>query len=313
MSRLLCLSLVLLAGACATRAALLPARLGLDLYTPGPATGPIEPGFIRLGYSLFRDTRLSVDGSMSCASCHRPDRAFSDDHAVAIGVHGRRGRRNAPALLNRAWGISFFWDGRTTSLEEQVLHPIDDPNELGSSSTEAARRVGLSRAELAAALASYVRSVRSGYSPVDRFEAGQGGVLSAQAEHGLRVFTRRARCTQCHLRPLFTDELFHNTGVAWDAELGRIRDDGRYGVTGLERDRGAFKTPTLREVARTAPYMHDGSLATLEDVVEFYDAGGRPNPNLDPGLEPLNLTAEEKAALVAFLRSLSGRVTEGGD
>jgi cytochrome c peroxidase len=271
---------------------------------------------IELGRRLFNDRRLSADGSLSCASCHQPERAFSQARAIAVGVEGRRGTRNAPALINRAWGRTFFWDGRTSTLEEQVLRPIDDPNELGSSASAAARRVSLTVAELANALASYVRSIRAGDSPVDRFERGNRDALSATARDGLALFRGKAMCSRCHVGPHLTDELFHNTGVAWQpaadpAGAGRFRDDGRYPVTGLIGDRGAFKTPTLREIARTAPYMHDGSLASLEDVIEFYDAGGRANPLVDSELRPLKLTPLEKASLVAFLRSLSGTIQEG--
>jgi cytochrome c peroxidase len=144
---------------------------------------------------------------------------------------------------------------------------------------------------------------------VDRYIYGSGDGLSDQARRGLRLFRGKARCANCHIRHIFTDEDFHNTGVAWSD--GEWLDDGRFGVTGEETDRGRFKTPTLREVARTAPYMHDGSLATLEDVVDFYNRGGNPNPYLDPILEPLDLSPVEKEDLVVFLRALTGRVQEG--
>jgi len=304
-------AVVILVSACASGPVLGPVPLGLDLYTPVPSGNALTVDKVRLGRSLFHDTRLSADGSLACASCHVPEHAFSEPKPIAVGVGGREGTRNAPALINRAWGHSFFWDGRTTSLEEQVLRPIEDPNELGSSAEDAARRVGLSPEELSAALASYVRTIRAGDSPFDRFVDGDESALSDEARLGLRIFRNRAGCTRCHAGPLFTDELFHNTGVAWVSDEKRYQDDGRFLVTGREKDRGAFKTPTLREVARTAPYMHDGSLATLEAVVDFYDAGGRPNPNLDAGVRPLNLTPEEKRALIAFLESLSGTVQEG--
>ena len=301
--------------ACAAGPALGPVPLGLDLYTPVPETNRPTPAKIQLGRQLFHDRRLSADGSLACASCHIPDRAFSQPRATATGIAGRRGSRNTPALINRAWGRSFFWDGRTTTLEEQVLRPIEDPNELGSSATEAAARVGLSTRALAEALASYVRSIRSGDSSFDRFERGDPTALTADERTGLQIF-RGKNCIQCHAGPLLTDELFHNTGVAWQPadgpdRPGVFRDQGRFLVTRRETDRGAFKTPTLRDVARTAPYMHDGSLATLEDVIEFYDGGGRPNPYIDSGFRPLRLRADEKQALAAFLRSLSGTIQEG--
>jgi cytochrome c peroxidase len=290
--------------------------LGLDLYLPVPDENPLSSEKIELGRQLFVDTRLSADGSVSCATCHDPNRAFSSEEPLAVGVFGRVGRRNAPAIINRGYGRSFFWDGRVTTLEEQVLRPVADPLEMGGDVDEAAARVGLSREELSHALASFVRSILVGDSRFDRFVDGERDALTDDERAGLRVFRTKGRCAFCHSGPTFTDEEFHNTGVAWspsDAEpessqlagrSGGFLDEGRWLVTGREPDRGAFKTPTLREVARTAPYMHDGSLATLEAVVDFYDGGGRPNPNLDADVRPIGLAADERRALVAFLRSL---------
>jgi cytochrome c peroxidase len=283
--------------------------LGLDLYLPVPESNPLTAEKVALGRQLFFDRRLSADGSISCASCHNPGRAFADARPVAVGIFGRRGTRNAPSLINRAWGRSFFWDGRTTTLEAQVLRPIEDPNEMGSSVAAGARRVGRSPDELRDALASYVRSILAGNSAFDRYAAGDRRALSPEAQAGLRVFRGKGNCSTCHIGPTLTDEAFHNTGVA--VRDGRVIDVGRAAVTGRAADRGAFKTPTLREVARTAPYMHDGSLATLEDVIDFYDRGGRPSPALDADIRPLNLSAAEKRALAAFLRALSGDVRAG--
>lgn len=283
--------------------------LGLELYLPVPADNPLTAEKVALGRALFNDRRLSIDESISCATCHSPERSFSGPLPLAVGVLGRTGTRNAPALVNLAYVRSFFRDGRETSLERQVLRPIEDPNEMGFSADEAAERVGLSRQALSQALASYVRTILSGNSPYDRLVGGDREALGAEAQAGLALFRGKARCSQCHFGPTFTDESFHNTGVA--VRDGRLADDGRFAVTGREADRGAFRTPTLREVGRTAPYMHDGSLATLEDVIDFYDGGGRPNPALDPKVRPLRLTPEEKAAIVAFLRSLNGELQEG--
>ena len=144
---------------------------------------------------------------------------------------------------------------------------------------------------------------------MDRYLNGDREVLSEQARQGLNLFRGKANCTACHMGPNFTDERFHNTGVAW--RDGQLLDPGRFAVSGKETDRGTFKTPTLREIARTAPYMHDGSIATLEEVIEFYNRGGNPNPYRDPELRPLQLTEEEKKAVAAFLRALSGTVSEG--
>ena len=266
---------------------------------------------IELGRRLFNDRRLSRDGSTSCASCHSPERAFSTARPLAVGLLGRVGRRNAPALINRGYGRAFFWDARSASLEDQVLKPIEDPNEMDLTIDEASSRVGLDATTMAQALASYVRSILSGDAPYDRFINGDRAALSPEQRAGLQIFRGKGNCTACHVGPTFTDERVHNTGVAW--RDGRLHDEGRFAVSGRSEDRGAFKTPTLREVGRTAPYMHDGSLTTLADVVQFYDEGGRVNPNRDAEIRPLHLTASEKDALIAFLHTLSGTVSEGVD
>src|SRR5206468_3896448 len=192
------------------------------------------------------------------------------------------------------------------SLERQALQPILNPIELGLTEAELERRTGMKVADVTGALASYVRTIRSGDSRFDRHAAGRADSLSALEKAGLQVFRGKGGCAACHIGPNFTDEQFHNTGVAW--RDGRLADEGRFAVSGNPRDHGAFKTPTLREIARTAPYMHDGSLAALDDVIEFYSQGGRPNPSLDSEIHPRNFTPDEKRALAAFLRSLSGQV-----
>jgi cytochrome c peroxidase len=290
--------------------------LGLDLYMPAPEDNPFSRERIEVGRRLFHDRRLSRDQSLACASCHDPKRAFSTAKPRSVGVFGRHGGRNVPTLINRGYGKMFFWDGRVTSLEEQVLKPIQDPYEMDMTLTEASRRVGLSADDISRSLASYVRSILSGNAPFDRFVNGDQRALSAEQRTGLQIFQTKGHCMACHVGPNFTDERLHNTGIAWrpsggPGAAGRYLDDGHSAVSGKEKDRGRFKTPTLREVDRTSPYMHDGSKATLEDVVNFYDDGGRPNPNLDIEIRPLGLTVEEKRALVSFLRSLSGQVREG--
>lgn len=283
--------------------------LGLGRVMPVPATNPITDDKVELGRKLFADPRLSRDGTVACTSCHDPLRAFTKPEAISPGVEGRLGRRNAPTVLNRAWGRVFFWDGRAATLEEQVLKPIEDPNEMDLPVTQAATRVGLSVDELSQALSTYIRSLMSGNSLYDRFVAGERTILTAQQRNGLRIFQGRGMCTSCHEGANFTDEELHNTGVAWmppssgEAGAGRFADRGGAEITGRANDLGAFKTPTLRDVGRTAPYMHDGSLKTLEEVVDFYDRGGRPNPNLDPKMERLDFSDEDKQALVEFLRT----------
>jgi cytochrome c peroxidase len=275
--------------------------LGLDLYMPVPEEDRVTDAKLELGRKLFRDRRLSRNRTVSCASCHDPARAFSDRRTLAVGVFGRVGKRHAPALINRGYGRSFFWDGRVATLEEQVLKPIQDPNEMDLTLDEASARVGMRIPAISQALASYLRSILSGDSPYDRFINGDRRALTADEQRGLQIFRGRGNCTACHVGPTFSDERFHNTGVAWKDAL--LTDEGR--------GNGAFKTPTLREIARTAPYMHDGSLATLADVVDFYSDGGRKNPFLDPEVRPLRLIDDEKRALMRFLESLSGNISEG--
>lgn len=292
-----------------TLLALIAIPLGLDLYLPVPETNLLTQEKVELGRQLFFDRRLSRDESISCATCHNPNRAFSTLLPVATGVGGRRGKRNAPALINRGYGRDFFWDGRSASLEDQVVQPIQDANEMNLTLDEAAARVKLDKLELARALASYVRSIFSGNAPYDRFVNGDRMALTAEQQLGLQIFRGKGNCTSCHVGPNFTDERFHNTGVAW--QDNRLTDEGRFAISANPVDRGAFKTPTIREIARTAPYMHDGSLATLEDVVAFYADGGRKNPFLDLEIRPRDLSTEEKRALIAFLGSLSGEVSQG--
>lgn len=277
-------------------AALLVIPLGLDLYMPVPEDNPVTAEKIELGRRLFFDRRLSRDSSVSCSSCHDPERAFSDARAFAVGVFGRKGHRNSPSLINRGYGRVFSWDGRFASLEEQVLKPIEDRNEMDLPLSEAAARVNLAPGEISRALASYVRSILSGDSPFDRYINGDQAALTPEQHAGLQIFRGKANCTACHVGPNFTDERLHNTGVAWR--------DGRF--TDLGAGQGTFKTPTLREIARTAPYMHDGSIATLEQVIDYYDRGGNKNPQLDSEIRTLGLSAEEKLTLVSFLRSLNG-------
>ncbi|MEX2261347.1 MAG: cytochrome c peroxidase [Bryobacteraceae bacterium] len=293
--------------------------LGLDALRPTPEDNPLTPEKAALGRKLFFDTRLSRDNSLSCASCHDPKRAFTDGRPVAVGVFGRKGNRRVPTLLNRAYGKAFFWDGRAATLEEQVVLPIVNEKEMDLTMDEAVTRVreGYGEAfqrvfgrpanadDLARALATYVRTILSGDSPYDRYVGGDREALSEEARTGLRLFRGKANCVVCHLGPNLTDERFHNTGI------GGLDDPGRYAITKQEPDRGAFKTPTLREAAGTGPYMHNGSIATLEKVIEEYDKGGKASPSLDPEMRPLKLTDAEKKALLAFLKALSGKIREG--
>lgn len=240
-------------------------------------------------------------------------------------MHGRKALRHAPSLYNRAWARHHSWDGQHATLEEQVLAPISNPNEMGLPLRLAVRRIqrkldyvvafgkvyGKTDAEsLGKALATFVRGLVYGGTPVDRFNRGERDALTPAERAGQWVYESKGQCWRCHVRPHFTDEAFHNTGVGTETPDG---DAGRFNVTGVEADRGKFKTPTLRGLLETAPYMHDGSQRTLEDVVTFYRLGGNSNPNLDRHIGPLDLTDEEAKNLVAFLKALSKRPAKAAD
>jgi len=298
--------------------------LGLDLYRPVPEDNPLTPARIALGRRLFRERRLSRDGSLACVDCHDPGRAFTSTRRGASQIGDAVVSRDVPTLVNRAWGLRFFWDGRAATLEEQALQPILNRHEMGLTAEGVLGVVRLpvyrrrfaeafggepTAEHVGRALAAYVRTIVAGNSPYDREIEGRGSPLSDPARRGLRLFTGRARCIECHLGPNLTDEKFHNTGVAWRS--GSPVDAGRALVTGLQEDQGAFKTPTLRQVAVTPPYMHDGSFPTLASVIDHYDRGGHQNPFLDSSLRPLRLSPVERRDIEAFLRSLTGEVSEG--
>ncbi len=277
-------------------------------------------GIVELGRSLYFDPRLSVDNTVSCSSCHSPDHAFTDNKTVSNGIRGQTGARNAPTVINRLYGKSQFWDGRASSLEEQAKGPIINPVEMGMKdhATLVAKLKGifgynewfkkvfsreLNIDDLVKSIAAFERTIVSDDSKYDSYLAGDEQALDASERHGFEVFKGKGRCLICHGGNNFTDESFHNLGVGMNKPNP---DLGRYLQTKAERDKGAFKTPTLRDIGSTGPYMHDGSEKTLEDVVEFYDKGGVPNPNLDSSVRKLGLRKEEKQDLVAFMKSLSG-------
>ncbi|MFQ5678349.1 MAG: cytochrome-c peroxidase [Gemmatimonadota bacterium] len=287
---------------------------------------PPTPERVRLGRWLFYDARLSADGTVACATCHRPEHAFSEPTPVSTGIGGQRGGRKAPSIVNQAWTVypHFFWDGRSPSLEHQALGPVQNPIEMGNTleamiaSLRASENYAryfeeafgtgeISADRVAKAIADYERTRMSGNSPWDRWKQGvDEAAVSELVRKGDELFFGKAGCNKCHLGQNFTDSRFHNLGIGWDPETGTHADEGRYAVSGEEADRGAFKTPTLRDVSKHPPYMHDGSLATLRDVVEHYNRGGIPNPYLSARIQPLNLTEEEIDALVALLEALDG-------
>jgi len=303
---------------CAPRSA--PAQAGkppLGLpAVPVPQDNPQSAGKIALGKQLYFDRRLSIDNTVSCADCHAPDKGWSNAAQFATGIEGKQGARNAPTILNTAYQKFQFWDGRAGSLEEQALGPIQNPIEMALSLEEMERRLNaiegyrrqfkqvfgadkVTRENVAKAIAAFERTVLSGNSPYDRFKAGETQALSAAARRGMELFFGKANCSACHTGPNFTDNAFHNIGIGMDA---KEPDKGREEVSKMLGDRGSFKTPTVRDVALTGPYMHDGSLKTLEEVIEHYVKGGIPNPQLDEEIFPLKLTAEQKADLVTFLK-----------
>jgi cytochrome c peroxidase len=298
---------------------------------PLPAVRTPSPASVALGRRLFSEQRLSRDGRVSCATCHDPARAFTDGRTVAVGVEGRAGTRNTPTLLNAVYRSFVTWDGLVPSTFGQVrraLHgyeemdldrsdpvrPLDDDPGYREAFRALTGRAHVEGDDVALVLTDYVRTLLSGGSAFDRyFFAGERTALTADARRGFELFRGKAGCAACHaIGPtyaLFSDGGLHNTGVGYQPALQYLG----YAGDGLEVNfarfnpfKGEYVTPSLRDTARTAPYMHDGSLATLEDVVAYYDRGGTPNLFLDQRLRPLGLTPREQAELVAFVRSLDG-------
>jgi cytochrome c peroxidase len=280
-----------------------------------PADNQPTAAKIELGKQLFFDSRLSKDNTISCASCHDPKKGFSNGAAFATGVGGAVGGRSAPSVINSAYYLQQFWDGRAKSLEDQALGPIENPIEMAISIPDVVAKLNkiagyksqfkkvfgteVTKEGLAKSIAAYERTVLSGNAPYDKFKAGDTKALSEAAQRGLKIFKGKGHCTACHVGGSLTDRSYHNLGVGMDAKKPDI---GREAVSKLEGDRGAFKTPTLREIKKTAPYMHDGRFKTLEDVVEFYTKGGIANEYLDEEIYELKVTAQDKKDLVTFLK-----------
>jgi len=290
-----------------------------------PADNPYSKEKVELGRLLYFDKRLSADGSLACADCHHPKFAFADGNPVSTGIKGQKGGRSAPTVFNRAYSLAQFWDGRAATLEEQAKGPMANPIEMGNTHQALVSKLRdipgyktrfkavfgsdtIDIDHVAKAIATFERTVLSGNSPYDQYKAGKKNALTAQQVRGMQIFFGKGRCDACHEGINFTTNAYHNLGIGTDKPKP---DEGRFIVTKNEADWGAFKTPTLREVALTAPYMHDGSFKTLEEVVDFYDKGAIPNKNLDKSIRKLNLTADEKKDLIAFLRSLNGEGWQG--
>jgi len=316
---------------------------------PSPAENPTTPGKIALGKKLFFDRRLSGDGTMSCATCHDPETGFADALPISLPYPTTRNWRNSPGLVNAAYRKSLFHDGRSSSLEEQALFPMMSPFEMNRNLdyleevlktvpayVEAFQAVfggEITRRRVAMAIAAFERTLVSRDTPLDRFLRGDETAFTSAQRAGYDLFAGKAGCVACHDGPNLTDERFHNLGVPEDPKaledprvlatarfVGKVsgfpeyrtlreEDPGRFLVTKDPVDRRAFATPPLREVAATAPYMHNGALRTLEEVIDFYDRGGGDDPKKSPLLRPLGLSREEKESLREFLAAgLSGKM-----
>ena len=298
-------------------------KIPLGLPNPKvPDDNPTTPDKVELGKMLYFDKRVSKDGTVSCATCHDPDTAWAENEPTSSGIRGQKGGRNAPTVINAAYAASQFWDGRAATLEEQATGPVENPIEMGHSMEavvgafskipgyqERFQRVfgtGVTKEGFAKAIAAFERTVLSGDSPYDRFKAGDEKALSEAQKRGLKVF-QQAGCADCHAPPLFSTYDFHNAGV--DAHKPKP-DEGRKAVSKKDEDTGAFRVPSLREVAKTAPYFHDGSAKTLDEAVALMAAGGKDNPHRSADFDSVRsakLTGQDRKDLVEFLKALSGK------
>ncbi|MEO6811482.1 MAG: cytochrome c peroxidase [Isosphaeraceae bacterium] len=317
--------------------------LGLpELVAYVPKANPLTTAKAALGKQLYFDARISKDGTVSCATCHNPEHGWTDQMPTSTGIKGQIGSRSAPTVLNTVYGRSMFWDGRAPSLEGQSQGPPQNPIEMGEQSykeiIERLRTIPGYKEQflkvfgtdvtldgVSKAIATFERTALSGNSAYDKYTRRDMSALSETQKRGMILFglrpnsddpfktdvkLKKAECTSCHIGFNFTDDQFHNLGVGWNEADKTFADLGRWAITPIgakyDKELGAFKTPTLRDLSHTAPYMHDGSEQTLEEVVEFYDKGGNPNPQLDKDMKKLNLTKQEKADVVAFMKALDG-------
>ncbi|HWB45729.1 MAG TPA: cytochrome c peroxidase [Hyphomicrobiaceae bacterium] len=299
------------------RLAAIKAQFARPSFVPTPSLNPTTAAKVALGRRLFEEKEISATGTVACASCHDPRLAFTDGEPKGKGVTGRRLARHTPTLWNIAWSPLLFWDGRADTLENQVRFPVEHPDEMGSSLENAVDRLSrhasyetefaqafpaephITPLTIARALAAYERTLVSPPTRFDAWVAGEADALTPSEINGFKIFTGRGRCVNCHTGFAFTDYNFYDIGLPGD-DLGRGRE------IGLRAADHAFKTPTLRELAWTAPYMHDGSLATLEDVVRFYEKGWVRRATRAKDLpQRLRLSDQDRADLVAFLETLS--------
>lgn len=316
---------------------------------PVPKDNPQNPEKIELGKKLFFDRRLSGDGTMSCVTCHDPETGYSDQLEISLSYPTTKNWRNSLPLINTAYNTSLFWDGRAQSLEEQALFPMMSAFEMNQNLdfleeelkevpeyVDAFKKVfggEITRQRIAMALASFERTITSRNAPLDKYLDGDDNALAPEQKMGYGIFTGKGKCSRCHDGANFTDNTFYNLGVADNPALmndprvtatmrftakvsgykeyrSLTEDPGRYLVTKDKKDWKAFKTPGLRELALTAPYMHNGVFETIDDVIEFFNKGGGEDKNKTPLLAPLNLTDAEKQALKSFLlEALKGELT----
>lgn len=294
-----------------------------------PADNPMTPDKVELGRQLYYDTRLSGDGQRSCYSCHLAENGLTDGRPLAVGAFDRTLTRSSPTMWNIGYHTAWYWDGRATSLEGQAKAAWSGGN-MGASGNNGAPSMddvcaalngiagyqsqfqavfgeGCTQDNVPKALAAFMRTIVSTDSAWIRFRDGDSSALSEAAQRGYAVFDQKAQCSRCHAGILLTDLQYHNIGIGMDAAEP---DLGRHRVTQNDADRGAFKTPTLLDISRSAPYFHNGSVATLEEAVDLMIRGGIDNPNLDrANLQPATLTAEERADLLQFLRELTATYT----
>lgn len=312
------IALLLVVSPALTQAAEIKLKLPLGLQEQAayiPDDNPITKDKVELGKMYFWDKRWSRNGTLACVSCHDPNHGWADPRQFSVRFDGNTTPRHSPTLVNRLFSVEQQWAMTRTSLEDQAMKASDQSPELlvknlGSipEYQERHRKVfgtDVTPDGVAKAIAAYERMIVSGNSPYDRFQAGDKRALSAAAQRGLVLFKGKANCQTCHGGFNFTDEGFHNLGVGIEKEN---TDWGLFTVTKKETDRGRFKTPTLRDVAPRPPYMHDGSIKTLEEVIAFYNQGGQKNAWLSETIKPLNLSAAEQKELVEFLKSLTGLV-----
>jgi cytochrome c peroxidase len=294
-----------------------PERIGNLPPATVPANNPQTGMKILLGKQLYFDPRLSVDNIISCATCHDPAMGWSDQGPTSVGHEGKRGGRRAPPVSNAAYSLLQFWDGRAPDLEEQAKGPIENPVEMANTHGAMIRTLNdvpgyveefkqvfgttpITVDQVAQAIAAFERTVVTTDSPFDRYVRGDAKALTPLEKKGLEIFNGKGHCTACHWGGYFSDSRFHNLGVEPVDPLKP--DEGRYNVTQNPEDKGAFKTPTVRDVALRAPYLHDGSEKTLEGLVRLYNSGGgKSDRNLDPMMVPLGLSEKEVEALVAFM------------